>query len=265
MSANEKEVIILKFSENLIRLRKARGLSQEDIGNELNVARQTISKWENGETSPDLQKLTELSDFFGVSIDSLCGRSDESIAVESSASESASNGYYEYVSKRSVLGLPLVHIKLGANKFCRAKGIIAIGNSAVGMIAVGGASVGVVSIGGAAIGLISVGGAALGLALAFGGISLGAVAIGGAAAGLFAVGGFAAGIYSIGGFAAASKIAMSIDGFSAGKIAIGSHAMGGLELPADVHSADEIYRAILDFLPRTPRWIAKLFAAISGK
>ena len=52
----------MKFSENLIRLRKARGLSQEDIGNELNVARQTISKWENGETSPDLQKLTELSD-----------------------------------------------------------------------------------------------------------------------------------------------------------------------------------------------------------
>lgn len=254
----------MKFSETLIQLRKACGLSQEELGNELNVARQTISKWENGETSPDLPKLMEAADFFGVSIDYLCGRADPDTPPKGEESADVPKGYYEYVSRRKVCGLPLVHIKFGVNKYCRAKGIIAIGNSAVGVVAVGGASVGVVSIGGAAAGLISVGGAALGLALAFGGISLGAVAIGGAAAGLFAVGGFAAGIYSIGGFAAASKIAMSIDGFAAGEIAIGSHALGDIEIAANVHSADGIKQAILDYLPRTPKWIAELFSTLAA-
>lgn len=255
----------MKFSENLIRLRKARGLSQEELGSELSVARQTISKWETGETSPDLPKLMEAADFFGVSIDYLCGRETDDSAAESAASAVTPAGCYEFVSRRRLCGLPLVHIKFGWNRPCRAKGIIAIGNAATGVVAVGGASMGIVAIGGAAVGIFSLGGIALGLLAAMGGIAVGAVAIGGFAAGLIAVGGAAVGLYSAGGFALAEKIALSTDGFAKGHIAIGSHAHGNLELPVNVHSADEIKSAILGELPDTPKWLAEVFAVLAGR
>lgn len=66
-----KGMIKLKFNEKLIKLRKASGLSQEELGNKLNVARQTISKWELGETTPEMDKLGELSNLFEISIDEL--------------------------------------------------------------------------------------------------------------------------------------------------------------------------------------------------
>ena len=64
-------MIKLKFNEKLIKLRKASGLSQEELGDKLNVARQTISKWELGETTPEMDKLEELSNLFEISIDEL--------------------------------------------------------------------------------------------------------------------------------------------------------------------------------------------------
>lgn len=64
-------MIKLKFNEKLIKLRKASGLSQEELGDKLNVSRQTISKWELGETTPEMDKLGELSNLFEISIDEL--------------------------------------------------------------------------------------------------------------------------------------------------------------------------------------------------
>ena len=66
-----KGMIKLKFNEKLIKLRKASGLSQEELGDKLNVSRQTISKWELGETTPEMDKLEELSNLFEISIDEL--------------------------------------------------------------------------------------------------------------------------------------------------------------------------------------------------
>ena len=51
----------MKFSEKLIMLRKNKKWSQEDLGNELGVARQTVSKWELGETTPEMDKLLKMS------------------------------------------------------------------------------------------------------------------------------------------------------------------------------------------------------------
>lgn len=50
--------------------RKERGLSQEQLAQEINVARQTISKWELNETLPDIESLRKLAVFLGFSIDS---------------------------------------------------------------------------------------------------------------------------------------------------------------------------------------------------
>ncbi len=61
----------MKFNEKLIQLRKEKGLSQEELGEKLNVARQTISKWELGETTPEMDKLVQISEIFDISLDNL--------------------------------------------------------------------------------------------------------------------------------------------------------------------------------------------------
>lgn len=61
----------MSFGENLQKLRKEKNISQENLAEELKVSRQTIGKWENGTTYPETECLIQISDFFGVSIDTL--------------------------------------------------------------------------------------------------------------------------------------------------------------------------------------------------
>ncbi len=61
----------MAFGETLSNLRKAKGLSQEQLAAELGLTRQTISKWELNQSTPDLDYLLRLSDFFAVSTDFL--------------------------------------------------------------------------------------------------------------------------------------------------------------------------------------------------
>lgn len=61
----------MSFGENLLVLRKGKNMSQDELGGQLNVSRQTISKWELNETTPEMEKLILLSEFFHVSIDEL--------------------------------------------------------------------------------------------------------------------------------------------------------------------------------------------------
>ena len=49
----------MNFNEKLINLRKSKGLSQEELGAELKVSRQTISKWESCQSYPDFQRLLD--------------------------------------------------------------------------------------------------------------------------------------------------------------------------------------------------------------
>ena len=61
----------MNFNEKLIKLRKERGLSQEELGAAVGVSRQTISKWELAQSYPDFQKLVLQSDYFKISLDTL--------------------------------------------------------------------------------------------------------------------------------------------------------------------------------------------------
>ena len=61
----------MEFNNKLYELRKQKGLSQEELANKLNVSRQTVSKWELGDSTPDMEKLTGLSDLFEISLDEL--------------------------------------------------------------------------------------------------------------------------------------------------------------------------------------------------
>ncbi len=61
----------MNLGEKIYRLRTAKNLSQGDLAELLEVSRQSVSKWETGSSSPDLDKIIKLSEIFGVSIDEL--------------------------------------------------------------------------------------------------------------------------------------------------------------------------------------------------
>ncbi len=61
----------MNLPERLAFLRKKKGLSQQELADEMNVTRQAISKWESGNVMPNLDNLIYLSKLYGVTIDSL--------------------------------------------------------------------------------------------------------------------------------------------------------------------------------------------------
>ncbi|MFQ7454187.1 MAG: helix-turn-helix domain-containing protein [Flavonifractor plautii] len=176
----------MEFRERLYQLRKGRGISQEELAHTVGVSRQAVQKWEAGAATPDLSNLSALADYFAVSLDYLVrGIEPEKPAAPSPQQAVIQNYYtgwsYEFRSRRTLLGLPLVHINLRDRGLCRAKGIIAIGNVATGFLAIGGFSADLLSIGGLGVGLLTLGGLAVGIAAA-GGLAAGLLlALGGGA------------------------------------------------------------------------------------
>ena len=65
------------FKDNLVQMRKLLQLTQEDIAEKLGVTRQSVAKWESGESIPDLDKCKQLADIFGVSLDDLANYEPE--------------------------------------------------------------------------------------------------------------------------------------------------------------------------------------------
>lgn len=59
------------FHENLIQLRKLNGLTQEDLAEKVGVTRQSIAKWEAGQSQPDLERACLLAEALGVTLDDL--------------------------------------------------------------------------------------------------------------------------------------------------------------------------------------------------
>jgi len=59
------------FKDNLIDLRKYNNMSQEELAEKIGVSRQTLSKYETGESLPDIEKCKQIADAFSVSIDDL--------------------------------------------------------------------------------------------------------------------------------------------------------------------------------------------------
>ena len=62
------------IGRQIASMRKERGVKQEELANYVGVTAQAVSKWENGGV-PDTEILPKIADFFGVSMDSLFGRS----------------------------------------------------------------------------------------------------------------------------------------------------------------------------------------------
>ncbi len=247
----------MNFNERLTRLRKKNGWSQEELGFRLDVSRQTVSKWENGDTSPELKKLILLGDLFHVSLDYLIK------GIEPEAGTSRESGSFEYKSSRTLWGLPLVHIVKGPG-LTRAKGIVAVGKVSVGVVSLGLVSVGVVSLGLLSLGALSLGILALGL-MSAGTFAMGsAAAVGALAWGDFAVGALASGDYALGAMALGKNIA--IGDYARGFLAIGREAHGSVTvMDGEIFSSlsrQDFLGLVRTHLPNANRFAVKLMSLV---
>ena len=257
------------LGDRIQNLRRQRGMSQEDLAQVLGVSRQSVSRWESGYVYPETDRLIALSDFFNVTLDSLVkegeiGSSDEARDLGHTHRRQSRFWDYEYKSERTLFGMPLVHVNIGAG-FRRAKGIFAVGNIATGFVSLGLASFGIISIGLASLGLVSLATFSLGLLLSIGVISIGTFSIGAIAIGIFALGAVSIGMFSTGALAVASHIAVGSHAY--GHIAIGREVAEGVQTFWDTSNRSggffmvdvaAVRAAILEEFPTIPNWIVRL-------
>ena len=72
------EQIHENIAENIIKLRKAHGLTQQDLASKLNYSDKAVSKWERGESIPDIEMLCKISEIFNVDIKYLTVKHEDS-------------------------------------------------------------------------------------------------------------------------------------------------------------------------------------------
>ena len=87
-----KEGIIMEIGKKIMDLRKKNGYSQEELAEKVGVTRQTISKWELGETSPDLKQAKELSKIFNVSLDELADNDIKDVLIKKTSNTERLSG-----------------------------------------------------------------------------------------------------------------------------------------------------------------------------
>ena len=105
----------MEFNNKLYSLRKQKGFSQEELANRLNVSRQTVSKWEVGESAPDMENLAAISELFEVSLDELVlGKTPEAPKQEEPSEKIVTSGFYRDIKE---------HVLTDANKKRAGKGL----------------------------------------------------------------------------------------------------------------------------------------------
>ncbi len=92
----------MNISEKIYNLRQEKNLSQGDLAELLDVSRQSVSKWETGTASPDLDKIIKLSEIFGISIDELV-KGEALPKKAEAAKETSPQVKYVYVEKEQKL------------------------------------------------------------------------------------------------------------------------------------------------------------------
>ncbi len=85
----------MNFNERLQALRKSKGMSQEELAERVGVSRQAVSKWETGETTPEVSKIIALAELFGVTTDALL-IGDEKKTDPSAGAAKPDGGTYRY-------------------------------------------------------------------------------------------------------------------------------------------------------------------------
>ena len=109
----------MTLSEKISALRKQRGLSQEDLATMMSITRQAVSRWEQGESVPDIDNIVRLSSIFKVSTDYLL-KDGESALTQTSLENDAAN----LLPRKDKKPVPWIYKKFFDNWFIY---IVAIG------------------------------------------------------------------------------------------------------------------------------------------
>ena len=102
----------MEIGNKIQELRKKKGISQEELAEKIGVARQTISKWELGETSPDLKQAKELSRIFKISLDELTNNDIKEVLIEKTSNTEKLAGLILKLIKFFVIFIIVVFILL---------------------------------------------------------------------------------------------------------------------------------------------------------
>ncbi len=90
----------IKQGEYLKKLRTEKGLSQDALGEVLGISRQSVSKWEQGNSTPDIDNIGKLAKFYGVSIDSLVnGEPDSNAEVQKNEDDEQTEKVLELIDE----------------------------------------------------------------------------------------------------------------------------------------------------------------------
>lgn len=90
----------MNLGEKLFELRKAKNLTQDDVAEKLNVTRQTISKWETDQTTPDFDKILPLCELYGISPNELLTGEIQEQKVEDN--ENKKENIYENMTNNEI-------------------------------------------------------------------------------------------------------------------------------------------------------------------
>ncbi len=266
----------------IAKLRKEHNYTQEQLAALLGVSRQAISKWESDGAWPETDKLIRLSELFGCTVDYLLKENVEDPGSTAPAAPVFTRNTafigglpfgYEYVSKKKIFGMPLVHITWSHRKVSkgffalglRAKGVISLGLLPVGVLSFGILPVGILSFGTFAIGLLAFGAFAFGLLFAGGAITVGSLALGAVANGLFANGALANGWFAAFGDEAYSHGVAIAQSWAEGAISLFQQPRipGEAKLFSDpsglVYTLAEAKDAVLQNTPAWLHWLAHIF------
>lgn len=120
-----KEATNMNIGNNISLLRKSRNLTQEELAAALGVSAQAVSKWENNSSCPDVSLLTDISDFFSVSVDELLRSENDDIISSAykidADSAKSENNYKKNVcinitqpdGKKNTIRIPFSFVKSG--------------------------------------------------------------------------------------------------------------------------------------------------------
>ncbi len=98
----------MQFSDNLQNLRKQHNISQEQLAEQINVSRQSISKWESGDSYPETEKLIALCNVFGCKLDDLVrGEIQSNSANTSTAGQDSILRQYDQLMNKFSLGISI--------------------------------------------------------------------------------------------------------------------------------------------------------------
>ena len=120
------EVATMNIGNNIAALRKEKSITQEELANILGVSAQAVSKWENNSSCPDVALLTDIADYFGVTVDALLRAQGDEITSEQpqvDTSSQAQNNFNKNVNikivqqngKTNNVKIPFKFAKIGMN------------------------------------------------------------------------------------------------------------------------------------------------------